>query len=151
MKEKPNTGNKKSVRFAYFDDVLEVRHIKDMCADEIDSVWMSDEERAAIRAESLRLVGIMNREGQASGELVGQCLRGLDQHQQSYTKKSKEALNQLYDIVSECQAFEDLHGVRVPEDLLAKYMNAVSSRSEVEARSRGMNDMEAVSSIYFLL
>ena len=134
--------SKKSVHFANFDDVYEIQHINDMSTDEIDSIWMSNEEKNAVRMESLHIVNMMNQQDiTPTSELEGLCLRGLDQHKSSYTKQSKETVNRLYDIVYECQTFEDMHGVQVPDDILAKYLNAVSSRCETEAHARGIRDM----------
>jgi hypothetical protein len=131
------TSNKKSVRFSDFDEVREIVHIKDMTADEIASLWDSDEERAAIRVRAQTAVAMMNNNVCDGVE----CFRGLEQHTKVNNNKSKEALSQLYDIVYEIQNFEDLHGVRVPEELLSKYLKAVSLPSKEEARARALQDV----------
>jgi hypothetical protein len=139
-KEKKKTKNNRSVRFANFDDVYEIKHINDMSKDEIDSIWMSSEEKSDVRMESIQIVNMMNSH-QVTFELEGVCLRGLDQHVSSYKERSKETVNRLYNLIYECQTFEDRHGVQVPDDILAKYLHFLSSRCGVEAQARGIRDM----------
>mmetsp|Transcript_5211 Transcript_5211/g.8229 ORF Transcript_5211/g.8229 Transcript_5211/m.8229 type:complete len:171 (+) Transcript_5211:56-568(+) len=133
----------KSVRFADFDEVVEIKHINDMTANEIADMWMSNEEHQAVRSEARSIVEMMNAQQDDSdgSALEGLCLRGLDQHKRSYTDRSKAAIHQMYDIVDECQTFEDTHGVRVPEELLAKYLMAVSVESRAQAIARALKDM----------
>jgi hypothetical protein len=132
--------SKRSVHFANFDDVYEIKHINDMSKDEIDSIWMSSEEKSDVRLESIQIVNMMNSH-QGTSELEGLCLRGLDQHVFSYKERSKETVNRLYDLVYECQTFEDRHGVQVPDDILAKYLQALSFHCGEEAQARGIRDM----------
>jgi hypothetical protein len=55
-------------------------------------------------------------------------------------KKYRQAVNKLYDIIYDCQTFEDENGVKVPEEYLAQYLVQVSGRCAKEAVARAAQD-----------
>lgn len=133
----------KSVRFCDYDDVVEIKHIVDFSKRDVAATWWSNEDRAKFRQAALHAIHRMeNDDGNASVSSSADMsdFRGLDQHTQEYSEKSRANVDRLYDIVYEVQSFEDTEGVLVPEQVLAGYMNQVSHQTALEARARAVQD-----------
>ncbi|KAG7351559.1 hypothetical protein IV203_010919 [Nitzschia inconspicua] len=131
----------KSVRFAEYDEVLPVMHRSDITPEEFASMYLSAEEQTAAQKSALHeLVASFNGEPLEDDEV---CLRGLENHCLERSERFRATVNKLYDIVYDCQTFEDENGVQVPPEYLAQYLIQVSSYCADEARERALHDEEA--------
>jgi hypothetical protein len=131
----------KSVRFAEYDHVQEITHRNDMPPEYFDAMYLSGEEQAASRQSALDdLVAITTGQLLKDDEEV--CIRGLENHTLENSQRFREAVNKLYDIVYDCQTFEDENGVQVPEEFLAQYLIEVSKVCVEEAMERAAQDAQ---------
>ena len=105
---------KKSVRFAEFDQVKEIPHRNDMSEADFDALYMSAEESAECRQSALNELVAVVRGQLLEDDEDGICVRGLENHMLENSQRFREAVNKLYDIVYDCQTFEDENGVQVP-------------------------------------
>jgi hypothetical protein len=143
--QKENAGRRpaKNVAFSHFDEIIEIPHLNGMSVEEISKAWFSRREMADMQQRSRNILSILDQDGRQDGRMLeGLCLRGLMQHHPFSIRKSKEMLYRLYDIVCECQTFEDTYGVPVPDELCAQHLSAVSRVSEKEARQRALLDQK---------
>jgi hypothetical protein len=140
--EKP----KKAVTFADYDEIHEITHLKDMERRDIDAMYLSAEEQAASRSDALdELMAVMNNLESQTGEQV--CIRGLENQTLENIAKFREVVEKLYDIVYECQTFEDENDVKVPEEYLAQHLIQVSEQCAVEAQVRAMQDAKEANAL----
>ena len=130
----------KTVRFAEYDQVKEITHRNDMSEQDFDAMYMSGEESAEARQSALNELVAVVRGQLLEDDEDGVCVRGLENHMLENSQRFREAVNKLYDIVYDCQTFEDENGVQVPEEYLAQYMIQVSESSQEEAYERAASD-----------
>jgi hypothetical protein len=127
------------VRFADYEEVVEIPHVNDMTQEEIDDSYMSDVELRAIQYECKALVRMMDEEDE---DLRDVCVRGLDQHTPEYSRCRKATRQQAYDAVFEVQSYQAFQGVSAPE-LIAELCQKCSSSSVAEAKMVGISDAMA--------
>lgn len=135
-----STSQKKTVRFAEYDQVKEIIHRDDMEPEDFDALYMSAEEQASARKSALNELIAVVRGHLLEDDEEGICIRGLENHMLENSQRFREAVNQLYDIVYDCQTFEDENGVQVPEEYLAQHMIQVSKVCQEEAYERAASD-----------
>ena len=145
---------KKSVSFNDYDEVVEIKHISDFSKRRIAATYWSSEEREVFRLDAMKLISDeevepthlslslkTGEQASKSGQSVDDDdFRGLDQHTTAYSDKCRKYVDQIYDIVYECQTFEDTEGVRVPDQVLADYLWEVSQHTTRAARVRAIAD-----------
>jgi hypothetical protein len=147
-----DTPIKKSVRFAEYDEVKEIWHRNDMTPQDFDALYMSTEEHTLIRQNALQdLCTFIDAEvvdGDENDASIEQniqipvCVRGLENQLFENEQRFQEAVNMLYDIVYDCQTYEDTHGVKVSDEYLAHHLLQVSDQFSEEARQRAARDAE---------
>eukprot|EP00529_Nitzschia_sp_RCC80_P032200 CAMPEP_0113460886 /NCGR_PEP_ID=MMETSP0014_2-20120614/11237_1 /TAXON_ID=2857 /ORGANISM="Nitzschia sp." /LENGTH=216 /DNA_ID=CAMNT_0000352591 /DNA_START=90 /DNA_END=740 /DNA_ORIENTATION=+ /assembly_acc=CAM_ASM_000159 len=150
------TTNKQSVSFNDYDEVVEIKHISDFSKRRIAATYWSSEEREVFRLDAMKLIhdeeiepthlSLSLKTGEqahASEQTAGGVeddFRGLDQHTTTYSDKCRRNVDELYDIVYECQTFEDTEGARVPDQVLADLLWEVSQHTTRAARVRAIAD-----------
>jgi hypothetical protein len=135
----------KSVRFAEYDDIQLVNGRLDMSQEDMDNLYMSYEEQVAAKRsaiDELLLVACMSQQDEVDGDSI--CIRGLENHMLDNAQVFRETVNRLYDIVHDCQTFEDENDVLLPDDYLAQHLMQVSDRCSVEALQRAILDEQEV-------
>jgi hypothetical protein len=137
-----NNNNKKVVRFAEYDEIHHVTHRNDMAAQDMDAMYLSHDEQTAAKQAAFQELSasFINNDGEMDDDGCCCCLRGLENHMAEQSQRFRETVNKLYDIVYDCQTFEDENGVQVPAEYLAQYMVEVSSYCAEEARERALRD-----------
>jgi hypothetical protein len=134
------------VRFADYEEVVEILHINDMTREEIDDSHMSVDELRAIQYECKALVRMMDEDE----DLGDVCVRGLHQHTPEYSRWRNATRQQAYDAVFEVQSYQAFQGVSAPE-LIAELCQNCSSPSVAEAKMVGISDaMAAVQTLLAL-
>jgi hypothetical protein len=139
----------KSVRFAEYDDIQLVNCRQDMSQEDKNTLYMSYEEQVAAKRsafDELLQVICMSQQDGVDSHLDGDsiCIRGLENHMVDNAHVFRETVNRLYDIVHDCQTFEDENGVLFPDDYLAQHLMQVSDRCSVEALHRAILDEQEV-------
>ena len=133
IREKPQERN---VFFAQQDEIFEIPHLDDLSDEEINDVWMSNEEFAAIRRECKKIIMIIQHDSRLARHIE---LRGLEHHM-LHQQKATEALQELlYETVDRLLSFREESSMDV-SDMLAEMCQKISSRSEVSAHKRGLKD-----------
>jgi hypothetical protein len=112
-------------------------------------LYMSYEEQVAAKHsafDELLLVACISQQEEGDSHLDGNsiCIRGLENHMVDNAQVFRETVNRLYDIVHDCQTFEDENGVILPDDYLAQHLMQVSDRCSVEALQRAILDEQEV-------
>jgi hypothetical protein len=130
-KERP----RRSVRFAPCHDVCEIPHINDLPQDVIESVWMGEEERCAVRMDCISVIMNMDK-----ALAAGVCFRGLEKHVPQYVENATAVRRQIYDTIDAIQLFQATTGVAVPEELIAETCQQFSVESDTVAQIQGIND-----------
>ncbi|KAG7351554.1 hypothetical protein IV203_010914 [Nitzschia inconspicua] len=131
----------KSVRFAEYDEVLPVRHRDDMAPEDFAAMYLSAEEQRASQQFVVHELATTVR-GDPTHEMEESCLRGLENHCLERSQRFRATVNKLYDIVYDCQTFEEENGVQVPPEYLAQYLIQISSYCADDARERALHDEE---------
>ena len=127
---------RRPVIFAQHDEIFEIPHLNDLSHEEVNDVWMSPEEFAAIRRECKKLIMVMQHDSRL---VRGIELRGLENHMLSQ-QKGKEALQELlYETVDRLLSFHEETSMDV-SDTMAEMCQQISSRCEASARQRGLQD-----------
>jgi hypothetical protein len=139
----------KRVRFAEYDDIQLVNGRLDMSQEDMVSLYMSYEEQVAAKRsafDELLLVTCMSQQDEVDSHFDGDsiCIRGLENHMVDNAHVFRETVNRLYDIVHDCQTFEDDNGVLLPDDYLAQHLMQVSAQCSVEALQRAILDEQEV-------
>jgi hypothetical protein len=136
---KSSSVAKKSVRFNDYDEVVEIKHVSNFSRRQIAATWWSKEERNEFRQNSLKLIRDAETDS-ASLTRTDDDFRGLDQHTKEYSEQCRSNVDRIYDIVYECQSFEDAQGVPVPPQVLADYLFEVSQHTVLAAQVRAIQD-----------
>jgi hypothetical protein len=132
--------NLRSVSFSLTDTVKEIPHLNAMSEEEIESIWISDQEATETRQTCMRLVTLMNL-------CHDKKERGLDQHTFSEKARKDHMRRQLYKAVSAIQEYQMKNQVWIP-DILAGICQKYSAACELEAHVVGLRDeVEIYSSI----
>lgn len=131
-----NIRPKRRLRFTAYDEVLEIPHINDLSAEEVEAVWMHPDEFTRIRRECLGAVGDIGEDKVSDGFL----LRGLDQHTNRYKQTRDFIGRQVYDAVLSVQEFERANGLDCSE-LMAKLSQKYSEPSVIAAQSAALSDL----------
>jgi hypothetical protein len=139
----------KSVRFAEYDDIQLVNGRLDMSQEDMDNLYMSYEEQVAAKRsaiDELLFVACMSEQDEGDSHVDGNsiCIRGLENHMLDNAQVFRVTVNRLYDIVHDCQTFEDENDVLLPDDYLAQHLKQVSDRCSVEALQRAFLDEQEV-------
>ncbi|KAG7351617.1 hypothetical protein IV203_010977 [Nitzschia inconspicua] len=138
----------KTVRFAEYDEVQPTRHRNDMSPEDFAAMHLSAEEQREAQQNALQALAATLHDGGTPDEIGGLCLRGLENHCCSErSQRFRATVNKLYDIVYDCQMFEDENGVEVPPEYLAQHLIQVSSYCADEARERALLDEEEAVSL----
>ncbi|KAG7351614.1 hypothetical protein IV203_010974 [Nitzschia inconspicua] len=133
----------KTVRFAEYDEVHPTRHRSDMSCEDFAAMYLSAEEQRAAQQSALQASAVVYAGGSTTHKVEELCLRGLENHCCSErSQRFRATVNKLYDIVYDCQTFEDENGVEVPPEYLAQHLIQVSSYCADEARERALLDEE---------
>ncbi|KAG7351611.1 hypothetical protein IV203_010971 [Nitzschia inconspicua] len=134
----------KTVRFAEYDEVQPTSHRSDMSPEDFAAMYLSAEEQTAAQQNALQAsAAIVYAGGSTTDKVEVMCLRGLENHCCSErSQRFRATVNKLYDIVYDCQTFEDENGVQVPPEYLAQHLIQVSSYCADEARERALLDEE---------
>lgn len=119
------------------DEVFEIPHIDDLSDEEIDAVWMHDEDFKAIRKECRNI--IMAFEKKSINVLIGVELRGLEHHMPSQRKITDATRDILYGTVEKLQCFQDESNVDV-SDMMAEMCQKVSLRAVKMAHRMALGD-----------
>jgi hypothetical protein len=132
-----------SVRFAEYDEVFEIPHIKDLSQDEINDIWLSEKDNQAIQRKFLVMVELMNNsddddddDERANNGLAIECRRGLEDHTRRRSERRRQIRNQVYEAVFSMQASQEATsstGERAP-DLQSELTRKYSRISELQAR-----------------
>lgn len=140
---------KRSVRFADYDQIHPIDHRNDMTQEDMDAMYLSaDEQTAAKQSAFQELVASVHGEISMEEDAAGTvCLRGLENHLLENSQRFRETVHKLYDVVYDCQTFEDENGVAVPPEYLREYMVHISSYCADEARERAMRDAQEAASV----
>jgi hypothetical protein len=134
------------LKFADYDFVFEIPHIKDIPPDVVRDVYMSSEELAAIRRECIGTVKQMNNDAAAGGDGTGssmkegEFLRGLDQHTLKYSERKKSIDRRVYDAVFRIQEFQRKTGVDA-SSIMAKHCAINSEPSVAAAHVAAISDV----------
>jgi hypothetical protein len=138
---------KKCVSFADYDEIREITHLSEMSSEDIDAMYMSGQEQAACRSSALdELMAALDDGCQLTDEQeAAVCIRGLENQNLESMQKFREVVEKLYDVVYECQTFEDENGVKVPDEYLAQYLIQISEQCSIQAQLRGMQDAKEAS------
>lgn len=127
----------KRVCFAEHDEVFEIPHVNDLSDDEIDAVWMSEEDFKSIRKECRMIILAIERE--CTNILDGVELRGLEHHMSTQRKQKAAVREILYGTVEKLQCFQDETNMDV-SDMMGEMCQKVSSRSEKMAHRMALGD-----------
>ena len=133
---------RRRIRFAEYDDVMEIPHIDDLPPDEVKDVWIGHEEFQSIRRECVGLVALID-ESLKTSKQIDFCVRGLDQHTPKYIEM-REAIQQLmYETVARINQIQQADGNDYTE-VLARLCQTCSSSSVTNAIAIGRTDARAV-------
>jgi hypothetical protein len=129
------------LRFSPYDEVFEIPHINDLSEEEVDGVWMSQDEIKAVRRNAKCMVALMDK---GDNHMEGLEVRGLDQNTPSYARRREAILKLVYQAVNRIQTYQEANGVQVPE-LMAELCQKISSSSVAAAQKLGMLDAAEIS------
>lgn len=143
---------KKSVRFSDFDHTLFIPHILDFTPEEIEAIWMDEEDYRSIRSRSLTLIEMMEDEKKypisADYMIVNKhlvCVRGLGEKTSQSTKELERIQRKLYKAVFRTQEQLREEGIIDPE-AIRQASKKYSKKSLKTARFVGISDEVNVSS-----
>jgi len=117
--------------------VQEIPHINDLSQEEVDSVWMNDDDFFVIRQECLGTVGEIGPDKVTDGFL----LRGLDQHTHRYKETKGFIGRQVYDAVFSVQEFQRANGGIDCSELMSQLVQKYSEPSLIAAQSAALSDL----------
>lgn len=125
------------VRFAEFDNIVEIPNIGCYSREEVSACYFSSRELNNIQRECIDIVSQAD-ENCRPGD--GHWLRGLDQHTLKYKKTQDRFHRQVHEAVFQIQEFQQSSGVNTTEimaELYAKY----SAPSVAAAHMTAMSDL----------
>jgi hypothetical protein len=142
----------KMVRFAEYDEIHLVTCLNDMSPEDIADMYMSHDEQVASKQRAFDELLLISCKSQHEdiNSLLRQdsiCVRGLENHMMENAHRFRERVNKLYDIVYDCQTFEEENDILVSEEFLAQQLMQVSERCAVEALKRAAWDEEEAKKI----
>jgi hypothetical protein len=129
------------LRFSTYDEVFEIPHINDLSEEEVDGVWMSQNELNSVRRNAKCMVALMDK---GDTLMEGLDVRGLDQNTPSYARRREAILKLVYQAVFRIQSYQNANGIKVPE-LMAELCQKVTSSSVAAAQKLAMLDAAAAS------
>jgi hypothetical protein len=135
--EEPRKSRRKELRFAEYDDVRQIPIVHEMPQDEIDGVWMSEDELQRIRTDCIQRVNRMD--GKQDDLNDEECLRGLMEHSLESRQKRKSTRKELYQTVADIQSLGALQTFET-HALMAELCQRHSMDSVSEALSVAMKD-----------
>ena len=138
LHEQQQRSHKKSVKFADFDDVYDIQHITDISDEEINSLYLSADEREAIRLNCRFILHKMDN-GDVGFDDTNHCVRGLEIQTLEYIAWRKQIQKQLHAAVFEVQALNS-QGIICTPELISKLCQEYSSESVEAAAIYGMYD-----------
>ena len=133
------SNNKKSVKFADYDDVYEIQHIDDITDEELNALYLSADERKAIQLDCLSIVHKVDNCDIGFDDTT-HCVRGLEFQTAEYIKWRKGIQKQLYAVVFEAQAFNSQGIIRCTPELISELCQEYSSESVEAATIFGLCD-----------
>jgi hypothetical protein len=145
-------GEKKAVRFSNFDHTFFIPHILDFTPEEIESIWMDEQEYRSIRSRSLTLIEMMEDEKKypisADYMIVNKhlvCVRGLGEKTTLCTRELDRMQRKLYKAVFRTQEELREEGIIDPE-AIRQASKKYSKKSLKTARFVGISDEVNVAS-----
>lgn len=150
--EQAQKQKKKAVRFSDFDHTVFIPHILDFTPEEIEAIWMDEEDYRSIRSRSLTLIEMMEDEKKypisADYMIVNKhlvCVRGLGEKTSQSTRELERIQRKLYKAVFKTQEQLRGEGIIDPE-AIRQASKKYSKKSLKTARFVGISDEVNVSS-----
>jgi hypothetical protein len=128
----------RQVHFAEYDEVWEIPHINNLSDEEVDGVWMTQDELRTIRRRCLAMVKLMEKDEEKARQKMP-CTRGIYEHTKQYTEKRHQTRNKVYEAVFSAQDHHDATG-EYDAELLREISRKYSYVSVLQAQVVGLRD-----------
>jgi hypothetical protein len=130
------------VHFATYEEVLEIPHINDLSDEEVDGVWMTEDELRSIRRRCLDMVKMMDKDEEKAIQKIS-CTRGLYEHTRQYIEKRNRTRGKVYVAVLSVQYHHDATG-EYDAELLGEISRKYSAVSVLQAQVVALRDAVAI-------
>jgi len=145
----PQKEDRRRVQFNMEPTVHPVEHLNDISDRQIQAVWISFDEMAAIKQSYANIVKIMMRLREQFVEDLGKgiCARGLEFRTREASKRRKRNKTAAIHAVLDEQEIQDEDGIHDPV-FIAEVYRAVTAPVRQAARQRGLKDeLDMISSL----
>ena len=151
-------GRTRRVRFAYFEEVIEIPHHSEYSDEEFYSMFMDRQEASQIRRECQRLVRLMeNQRRNSQGkkcrhfreltkrhELSEMCMRGLEKHTAEMNSELRATQDMLYSAVYKIQDLALPPGMIDKDHMIAEMCQRITCKHSIAARKLAIHDRSYV-------
>jgi hypothetical protein len=131
----------RQVHFAEYDEIVEIPHINDLSDEEVDGVWMTEDELRSIRRRCKDMVKMMEKDEEKARKKIS-CTRGIYEHTKQYIEKRDQIRGKIYEAVIAVQCHHDATG-EYDEELLGELSRSYSAVSVLQAQVLALGDAAA--------